>query len=126
MCDERGRPIALHLDKGPAGDTSAAYAMLPTLPPDITTLIGDRGYDSDALRTAIRRNGIEPCIPPRRHRRRPATYCKATYKRRNMVERMFAKLKDWRRIATRYDRCADIFQGAVTVAAITLFWINES
>ena len=58
------------------------------------------------------------CIPPRRRRKSPATFCKTQYKQRHKVENMFAKLKDSRRIATRYDRRADIFIAAITLAAI--------
>ena len=58
--------------------------------------------------------------------RTPATYCKRTYKRRNVIERMFGTLKDWRRIATRYDRCAETFFAAIVIAATITFWINES
>ena len=74
------------------------------------------GYDGDALRAAIKARGITPCIPPRKGRKNPAAYCKATCRRRNLVERMFGRLKDWRRIATRYDRCAHTFS-AICIAA---------
>lgn len=69
--------------------------------------------------------GITPCIPPRAKRKHPATYCKTLYKQRHKVENMFAKLKDWRRIATRYDRFAHTFLSAIKIAAIVIFWINQ-
>ncbi len=55
----------------------------------------------------------------------PATYCKALYKQRHKVENMFAKLKDWRRISTRYDRCAHTFFSAICIAATVIFWLNQ-
>jgi transposase len=85
-----------------------ALADHPMLP-DAETLIADKGYDSDAFREAIAGRGITPCIPPRAKRRLPATYCKTLYRQRHKVENMFARLKDWRRISMRYDRCAHTF-----------------
>ena len=126
VCDGKGRPIILLLTEGQTSDYRGAATMLPALPGSVRTLIGDKGYDGDRLREAIRARGIEPCIPPRRGRKNPATYCKSTYKRRNVVERMFGTIKDWRRIATRYDRCADTFFAAIVLAATMAFWINES
>lgn len=86
-------------------------------------LIGDKGYDSDKFREGLRKKGIEPCIPPRKNRKRPVTYDKKAYKTRHKVENMFAKFKDWRRIAMRYDRCAHTFFSAICLAAIVLFWL---
>ena len=126
VCDGKGRPIVLLLTEGQTSDYRGAASMLPVLPGSVRTLIGDRGYDGDQLRDAIRARGIEPCIPPRRGRKSPASYCKRTYKRRSRIECMFGVLKDWRRIATRYDRCADIFFAAIVLAATIAFWINES
>ena len=83
----------------------------------------DKGYDSDEYRAALEAKGVTPCIPPRRGRNQPATFCKIKYKQRHKVENMFGRLKDWRRIATRYDRRADIFMAAITIAAIVIWWI---
>jgi putative transposase len=101
----QGRPILLLLSEGQMSDHTGAAMIFPVLP-DADVLIGDKGYDGDAFRTALIERKITPCIPPGAKRRSPATYCKALYKRRHNVENMFAKLKDWRRISTRYDRCA--------------------
>ena len=114
------------LTEGQVSDYKGAATILPVLPASAKTLIGDKGYDGDALRQAIAARGIEPCIPPRKGRNHPATYCKSTYSRRNLVERMFGRLKDWRRIATRYDRCAHTFFSAICIAATVIWWINES
>jgi putative transposase len=124
VCDGQGRPIILLLSEGQMSDHKGAAMIFPVLP-DTDALIGDKGYDSDAFRAALIDRGINPCIPPRAKRRSPATYCKALYKQRHRVENMFAKLKDWRRISTRYDRCAHTFFSAICIAATVIFWLNQ-
>ena len=94
--------------------------MLTALP-DADTLIADRGYDSNWFREALEDKGIAPCIPGRKNRKEPITYDETLYKQRNLVERMFGKLKDWRRIAMRYDRCAHTFMSAICIAATVIF-----
>ena len=86
-------------------------------------LLADRGYDADWFRDALREKGIEPCIPSKKNRKTDLPYDKTLYKQRHKVENMFARLKDWRRIATRYDRCAHTFRAAITIAAIAIWWI---
>ncbi|APF38892.1 IS5 family transposase [Chelatococcus daeguensis] len=86
-------------------------------------LIADRGYDADWFRDALKDKGIRPCIPGRKSRGKAVRYDKRRYKRRNRIEIMFGRLKDWRRIATRYDRCATTFLSAVTLAATVIFWL---
>lgn len=112
------------LTSGQVSDHIGAKILYPALPDkDGATLIADRGYDSDEYRAALRAKGITPCIPPRKGRKSPATYCKTLYKQRHKVENMFARLKDWRRVATRYDRCAHTFFAAITIAAIVIYYI---
>jgi transposase len=108
VCDGAGRPVIFLLTQGQMSDHKGAALIYPMLP-DAETLIADKGYDSDAFREALAGRGITPCIPPRAKRRLPATYCKTLYRQRHKVENMFTKLKDWRRISMRYDRC-DILQ----------------
>ena len=86
-------------------------------------LIGDKGYGSDSFRRRLRERGITPCIPGRSSRKRPVACDSELYKRRNLVDRLFGRLKDWRRIATRYDRCAHAFYSAVCLAASVIFWL---
>lgn len=92
---------------------------MPALP-EAGRLIADRGDDSDWFREALAEQDIEPCIPGRRNRKEPIEYDEGLYKRRNLIERMFGKLKDWRRIATRYDRYAHTFMGAISIAATVI------
>ena len=71
----------------------------------------------------LEKQKIEPCIPPKKNRKKTIEYCKTTYKTRHKVENLFAKLKDWWRIAARYDRCAHTFQSAIYLAATINFWL---
>ena len=66
---------------------------------------------------------IKPCIPGRANRKEPIAYDTELYKNRNLIERMFGRLKDWRRIAIRYDRCAHTFYSAICIAATVIFWL---
>ena len=112
------------LTAGQTSDHIGAKLLYPTLPSDAdATMIADKGYDSDEYRAALLAKAITACIPPRKRRKTPATYCKNQYKQRHKVENMFGRLKDWRRIHTRYDRNADIFMAAITLAAIVIWWI---
>jgi len=90
--------------------------MLAKLPP-ARELIADRGYDSGRFREALARRGIAACIPSTRSRKLPIAHDATLYRQRHRIENMFGRLKDWRRIATRYDRCAHTFFAAITLAA---------
>ena len=124
VCDGQGRPVVLMLSEGQMNDQKGANMLAPILPP-ARELIADRGYDSNPFRAALAERGIAACIPPKRNRKQPIHYDKALYRQRYRVEAMFGRLKDWRRIATRYDRCPNIFFGAITIAAIFTFWIKQ-
>ncbi|WP_306258447.1 IS5 family transposase [Pararhizobium sp. IMCC21322] len=117
-----GKPIIMALTAGQVSDHIGAKITYPELP-EAKIMIADKGYDSDEYRAALKAKRISSCIPPRKGRNNPATFCKRQYKQRHKVENMFGRLKDWRRIATRYDRCADIFIAAITIAAIMIWWI---
>ena len=125
MCDHAGRPIILKLSAGQVSDHKGAAMVIDALPV-AAYLIADRGYDSAWFRQALTDRGITPCIPSSRSRKIPFAYDKDIYRQRHRVENLFAKLKDWRRIATRYDRCAHTFFSAICIAATVIFWINES
>ena len=81
-------------------------------------MIADRAYDADRIRDVIRAAGAEPVIPPRRHRLKPVPYDGAAYKLRNAVERFVGRLKQCRRIATRYEKTARNFLGFVQLACL--------
>ena len=116
--------MRLLLSEGQQNDHKGAAALLSHLP-KAKVMIADRGYDSDPFREGLRDQGIEPCIPPRANRIQPASYCKILYKQRHKIENLFAKFKDWQRIAMRYDRCAHTFQSAIYLAATLIFYINQ-
>ena len=105
-------------------DHKGVRLLLPTLPP-ARELIADRGYDSNRFRADLAAKGIEACIPSTRSRKVELPYDKALYRQRHRIEILFGRLKDWRRIATRYDRCATTFFGAITLAAIVIFWLRQ-
>lgn len=86
-------------------------------------LIADKGYDANRLRARIRAQGAIPVIPGRRSRKRPIQYDERRYKDRWRIEAMFCRLKDFRRVATRYDKLARNFLSAVHLAAAVAFWL---
>jgi transposase len=88
--------------------------------PPSTELVADKGYDSQALREWLDARGTEAVIPPRKTQ---YNYDKAIYKQRNIIERMFCRFKDWRRIATRFDRNLKSFMAAIALAAIVIWWL---
>lgn len=122
VCDGEGRPIILLLSEVQVSVHKGARLMLDALP-TTSSLIADRGYDSDWFRAELQDRGIEPCIPSSRSRKVPYAYDKSIYRERHKVENLFAKLKGWRRIATRYDRCAHTFFSAIYMAATIIFWL---
>ncbi len=104
VSDANGRTISFFITAGQVSDYTGAAALLDELP-RAKWLLADRGYEADWYRDALQAKGITPCIPGRRSRNKTSKYDKRRYKRRNRIEIMFGRLKDWRRVATRYDRC---------------------
>jgi transposase len=103
-------------------DCTAADAPLEVMP-ETAILHGDKGYDSDAIRRKIESKGAAPNIPAKANRRWKNCFSPVLYRQRNAIERMFGRLKDLRRIATRYDRLAQNFLAAVYLAAIVCYWL---
>jgi transposase len=122
VTDRNGRPLSFFMTAGQISDYTGAAALLDRLP-KAQWLLADRGYDADWFREALQAKGIKPCIPGRKSRARPIKHDKRRYKRRNRIEIMFGRLKDWRRVATRYDRCPTLFFSAVCLAATVMFWL---
>jgi transposase len=87
-------------------------------------LIADKGYDANALREAVRERKAWANIPPKANRRDPLCFSKHLYKARNLVERFFNRIKQFRRIATRYDKLAENFLAAVKIAAVRV-WLRD-
>ena len=87
-------------------------------------LIADKGYDTNAIRTLVERRGGQAVIPSTASRSTPIPYDREAYRARNLVERLWCRLKDWRRIATRYDKLARNFLSSALIAAIVIYWCN--
>lgn len=96
--------------------------MLERVPPGVV-VHADKGYDTDRVRQLIESLGSAPNIPPRSHRRWKNCFSPYLYRGRNAIERMFGRLKDFRRIATRYDRLARNYLAAVVLAATISYWL---
>lgn len=86
-------------------------------------VLADKGYDADSLRKMLRDASVVPVIPGRRNRKRAVTYDTRRYRERHLVENAFCRLKDFRRVATRYDKIARNFLSAAAIATIVAFWI---
>ncbi|WP_227003212.1 IS5 family transposase [Kozakia baliensis] len=121
VCDGAGRPVAVLLTEGQRSDHKGAGILLPALP-DACHLIADKGYDRDCFRKALAARSIAACIPSTKARKRRLSHDGHLYGQRHRIENPLGKLKDWRRIATRYDRCAHTFFSAIYLAATIIFW----
>jgi len=126
LVDERGKPRVLLLSAGNINDISMAHALIQAAGP-FRRLLADRAYDADHLRQRLAQHGAEAVIPSTTSRKAPIPYNVQAYRQRNLVERMWCRLKDFRRIATRYDKLADNFLAMVQLASMRL-WLraNES
>lgn len=85
--------------------------------------LADAAYDSDALRSLLTQRNCLPVIPNNPTRKHQHPFDRQAYRRRNLIERCFSRLKDWRRIATRYDKLAINFAAAVALAAAVIYWL---
>ncbi len=122
-CNGKGKPLALALTEGQVSDYKGAAILLDSLP-EARELLADRGYDAAWFRNALLNKGITPCIPSKKNRKQPVCHDKNLYRQRQKIEIMFGRLKDWRRIAMRYDRCAHTFFSAICLACAVIFYLN--
>ena len=122
LTDAECRPIAFLLTGGQIADCTAGAVLLEEMPRS-AILHGDKGYDSDAIRRQVEGKGAMPNIPPKANRHWKNCFSPVLYRSRNAIERMFCRLKDFRRIATRYDRLASNFLAAVCIAAVVSYWL---
>jgi len=126
LVDACGLPIVLKLTAGQAHDGRSAQDMLDTLGPG-QVLVADRAYDSNELREMLQSRGATANVKPLHHRLDPPAFDKQLYRKRNLVERFFNKLKHFRAVATRYDKRDDNYLASVKLASIRI-WLrfNES
>jgi putative transposase len=120
-CEALGLPIRLIGSPGQRNDIALAHDLIDGF--EAQALLADKGYDADHLCDRIEKAGIDVVIPPKRNRKTQRHYDNELYKERNRVERFFAKLKQFRRVATRYDKLLANFMGFVKLAAIAI-WLK--
>ena len=121
VTDALGNPIALSITPGQAADITQAEPLLDEIAAG--AVLADKGYDSDRLVDALEARGITAVIPPKANRKEPRQTDFALYRERNLVERFFGKLKQYRGIATRYDKLAQTFMAGVLLVCV-LIWLN--
>ena len=122
VVDASGLPTRLGLTPGETHDNRLCSVLLAELQPR-ATLLADRGYDADWIREFARQKGAWANIPPKRNRKEPICFSPYLYRSRNLVERFFNRIKQCRRIATRYDKLAANYLAFVKLASIRL-WLR--
>jgi transposase len=122
LADAKGRLIAILLTGGEAHDCPVAERLMRRVKP-ARRMLGDKAYDSAELRYKLDERGTKPVIPNRTNRKQPFGFHKRLYKLRWLVESAFNRLKDFRRIFTRYDRLARNYLASVCLVAALVWWI---
>lgn len=122
LADAKGRLIAILLTGGEAHDCPVAERLIARVEA-ADRMLGDRAYDSADLREELQQRGTKPVIPNRSNRKRPFRFSKRLYKLRWRIESAFNRLKDFRRVATRYDKLARNYLASVCLAAALVWWI---
>ena len=122
MVDALGNPVGFFLTGGQAHDLAGADHLLPQMQAD--TLIADKAFDADErVIQPLQAVGKAAVIPPKANRKLPRDYDRDLYKARHLIENFFAKLKQFRAIATRYDKTARNFLAAIHIVA-SVIWLN--
>lgn len=122
MVDGDGLPVRLLITPGQSSDKAAVPALLAGLPA-ARALVADRGYDSRAILDLVRAAGGQAHIPTQSRVKLQRSVEPALYRKRNLIERFFAKLKQFRRIATRFDKLARNFLAALVLGASRI-WLR--
>jgi transposase len=122
VANAAGRLITFELTAGQMGDVRSAKGLIDKLP-TAALVLADTAYDSDKFREFLAKRGSTPVIKPNPTRKNIPPFDKTAYTGRNVIERAFSHLKDWRRVATRYDKLARNFRATVTLAIIFKWWI---
>ena len=123
LVDAEGRPVRLELTAGQAADAPMAQRLLEAVAPG-TTVIADKAYDTDGIRSFVASRKAWANIPPKANRKGTFAFSRWVYRQRNRVERFFNRIKQFRGIATRYDKHADNYLAGVKLAAIRI-WIRS-
>jgi transposase len=122
IADAKGRLVSLKLTDGSVHDCPVARPLISS-GKVAKRLLGDKAYDSAELRLWLRGRGTKCVIPNRSNRKQPFSFSKKAYRERHRVENAFCRLKDFRRIATRYDRLARNFLASIYLVATIVWWI---
>jgi len=123
-CDGLGNPTGFHLTAGQLHDLRGSDALLPEILKQAKQFIADKAYDAATrVLDVLERENIEAVIPPKANRKDQRHYDEEIYKWRHLIENLFEKLKQYRAIATRYDKRAVSFLGGIYLAA-TLIWLK--
>ena len=122
LADTKGRLIAILLTGGEAHDCPVAERLIRRARPP-KRMLGDKAYDSTELREELNKRGTKSIIPNKSNRKQPFSFSKRLYKLRWRIESAFNRLKDFRRIATRYDRLARNYLASVCLAAALVWWL---
>ena len=126
LVDACGLPILLKITEGQAHDGRSAQNMLDTVERG-DVLLADRAYDSDALRQSLAERGARANVKPMPNRVNVPRFNKRLYRKRNLVERFFSKLKQFRAVATRYDKRDDNYLASIKLASARIWMrFNES
>ena len=121
VTDAQGQPVRFSLTGGQEADAPQAIPLLTGI--ETRGVIADKGYESNRILSFIQEQGAEVVIPPKSNRKDPWDYDRQLYRTRNLIERAFNKLKQWRRLATRYDRKSLYFLSALYLVA-AIIWGN--
>lgn len=122
IADAKGRLLSILLSGGEAHDCPPAPRLIRRTKA-ARKLLGDKAYDSAELRQWLKHRGTKAVVPNRSNRKQPFSFDKRSYKQRHRIENAFCRLKDFRRIATRYDKLARNFLASVCLVAAIVCWI---
>ena len=119
-----GLPMRTDITPGQTSDYLGFDLVMDDTLPEPSVLLADKGYDADSIRDEMRERAVQPVIPMRKSRKKRIGVDRALYRLRNLVERCFNKLKNARRVATRYDKTAESFLGFIDITSIRL-WLRH-
>jgi len=119
LADDRGRPVAFALTPGNVADITMALPLLGAVVPP-NRLIADKAYDAQSFSNSLKNYWVIATIPSAAIRTVPYKHSRIAYRRRNRIKRLFGHLKNWQRVATRYDRLACNYLAAVALVSCVI------